>query len=178
MQHARRREIDLRMAIQVSDPRSDVEGLTDLAPLWEQLHRHHQDVAEYQGLVGDVVLSWMRRLDWYRRLLAEGAVYVTATDDSGQLVGYAMVALEAGPDDTFDATGGIAEVVTLIVGRSHRSLGVGRALLGAAERIARERGFDMVKIAVMSGNRRAQEFYEANGYSLAEHILYRRLADR
>ena len=59
--------------------------------------------------------------------------------------------------------------------RGHRSLGVGRALLRAAERIARDRGFDMVKIAFMSGNLRAREFYEANRYSLGEQILYRRL---
>src|SRR5262245_64485151 len=116
------------MAIQVSGPRTDVEGLTDLAPLWEQLHRHHQEIAEYQGLVRDVALSWTRRLDWYRRLLAEGAAYLTATDDSDRVIGYVMVVLEPGPDDTFDATGGIAEVVTLIVTPGHRSLGVGRTL--------------------------------------------------
>jgi GNAT superfamily N-acetyltransferase len=166
------------MAIQVSEPRTDVEGLGNLAPLWKELHRHHRAVAKYQCLVDDSGLSWTRRLQWYRRLLAEGGSYITATDDDGRLIGYAMVGLEPGPDDTFDATGGIAEVVTLIVTRGHRSLGVGRALLGAAERIARDHGFDTVKIAVMTGNSRAQEFYETNGYSLGEQVLYRRLADR
>ena len=157
------------MAIKVSDPRTDVEGLTHLAPLWEQLHRHHQAVADYKVLVHDPAVSWTRRLRWYRPLLADGAAYLTATDDEGPLVGYAMIA--------FDSTGGIAEVVTLIVTCGHRSLGVGRALLCAAERIACDRGFDMVKIAVMSGNLRALRFYEANRYSLGEHVLYRRLVD-
>jgi GNAT superfamily N-acetyltransferase len=163
------------MAITVSDARSDVEGLAHLAPLWEQLHRHHQAVADYRGLVHDVALSWRRRLSLYRGLLADGAAYVTAKDDDGRLVGYAMVALGPGPDDTFDNTGGIAEVVTLVVTHRHRSRGVGRALLRAAERIARDRGFDMVKIAVMSGNAPAFQFYEANGYALGEQVLYRRL---
>jgi GNAT superfamily N-acetyltransferase len=165
------------MAIKVSDPRTDVEGLTHLAPLWEQLHRHHQEVADYKVLVHDPAVSWRRRLSWYRQLLADGAAYVTATDDDGPLVGYAMIAFESGPDDTFDSTGGIAEVVTLIVTNGHRSLGVGRALLRAAERVACDRGFDMVKIAVMSGNLRALQFYEANRYSLGEQVLYRRLVD-
>ena len=163
------------MATRVSEPRTDVEGLHDLAPLWEELHRHHQDVADYRGLVQDVGLSWTRRLHWYRRLLAEGASYVTAIDDAGRLIGYVMVGLDPGPDDTFEVTGGIAEVVTLVVMRGHRSMGVGRALLRAAERIAREHGFDTVKIAVMTGNVRAQNFYEASGYSPGEQVLYRRI---
>ena len=68
--------------------------------------------------------------------------------------------------------------MTLVVSAGHRSGGVGRALLAAAEDIARARGLDTVKIAVMSGNARAQDFYEANGYTVAEHMLYRRLYDR
>jgi ribosomal protein S18 acetylase RimI-like enzyme len=161
--------------VHISDPRSDLEGLSDLAPLWAELHGHHHEVAEYQSLVRDLELSWERRLDWYRRLLANGAAYVTATDAVGHLIGYAMVAVEDGPDDTFEVTGGIAEVVTLVVAGAQRSAGVGHALLAAAEQIARGRGVDTVKIAVMSGNTRAIEFYENNGYSSAEQVLYRRL---
>jgi ribosomal protein S18 acetylase RimI-like enzyme len=86
-----------------------------------------------------------------------------------------MVAVEDGPDDTFEVKGGIAEVVTLVVRRAQRSAGVGRALLTAAEQIARDRGVDTVKIAVMSGNTQAQEFYEKNGYLSGEQVLYRRL---
>lgn len=66
-----------------------------------------------------------------------------------------MVAGERGPDDTFDVTGGMAEVVTLIVSRDQRSAGLGGALLAAAEDIARSHGFDTVKVAVMDGNGRA-----------------------
>jgi ribosomal protein S18 acetylase RimI-like enzyme len=163
------------VAVHISDPRSDLEGLDDLAPLWAELHRHHRNVSDYQDLVSDPGLSWHRRVDWYHRLLADGASYVTATDEPGHVIGYAMVAVELGLDDTFDVAGGVAEVVTLVVARAHRSAGVGRALLEAAERIARDRGVDTVKIAVMSGNARAKEFYEKNGYSPAEQVLYRRL---
>ncbi len=166
------------MAVHISNPRTDVDGLAELAPLWEELHRHHRDVSEYQGLVQDVGSSWARRLHCYRRLLAEGVSYVTAMDGDGRLIGYTIVGVADGPDDTFDVSGGIAEVVTLVVTDGQRSLGVGRALLDAAEGIARGHGFDTVKIAVMSGNTRAQKFYETNGYSVAEHVLYRRLRDR
>jgi GNAT superfamily N-acetyltransferase len=165
------------MEYQISAPRTDPDGLTDLAPLWGELHRHHRAVSTYPRLVEDLGVSWDRRLRWYRRLLAQGASYVTAADGGGRLIGYAMVAGDDGPDDTFEVRGGIAEVVTLVVTRDQRSAGMGQALLAAAEDIARDRGCDTVKIAVMSGNARAQDFYEAHGYSPGEHVLYRRLDD-
>jgi ribosomal protein S18 acetylase RimI-like enzyme len=163
------------VAVSISAPLTDPEGLAELWPLWQELHRHHRHVSDYQPRVGDLESSWASRLRWYRRLLGDGASYMTATDDDGHLVGYAMVAVEEGRDDTFDIQGGIAEVVTLVVAGEHRSGGVGRALLSAAEKVARDHGFDTVKIAMMSGNDRAQKFYEASGYAVAEHVLYRRL---
>ncbi len=163
------------VAVSINTPRNDPGGLLGLAPLWEELHRHHLSVSEYQGLVQDLGSSWASRLRWYRQLLAEGGSYVTATDDEGRVIGYVMIGVQDGPDDTFDTQTGIAEVVTLVVTRDQRSAGVGQALLSAAEDIARDHGFDTVKIAVMSGNARAQKFYETSGYAVAEHVLYRRL---
>jgi GNAT superfamily N-acetyltransferase len=166
------------MEVEVSDPRTDPEGLEQLAPLWHELHRHHLEVSTFASLVEDLDSSWERRLGWYRRLLAQGAVYLTATAAEGDLIGYAVIALESGADDTFEVTGGIAEVVTLVVTADRRSTGVGRRLLAAAESVARDAGFDTVKIAVMGGNAAAQDFYEANGYAVAEHVLYRNLQAR
>jgi GNAT superfamily N-acetyltransferase len=166
------------MVAHISRPRSDPGGLEELAPLWKELHGHHREVADYQPLVSDLELSWTSRFAWYRRLLAGGGCYLTADTDGGDTIGYAMVALDEGPDDTFDVTGGVAELVTLVVSPGHRSGGVGRALLEAVEEIARDHGFGTVKIAVMSGNVRAQRFYEAGGYAVAEQVLYRRLGEQ
>jgi GNAT superfamily N-acetyltransferase len=165
------------MTVDIDGARTDVDGLDDLEPLWLELHRHHLEVTERENLVVDDGLSWARRRDWYRRLLAAGGAYVTAADDRGRLVGYAMIGVEEGPDDTFEVKGGIVEVVTLVVSCRLRSSGVGKALLEAAEDLARTRGFDTVKIAVMRGNTRARQFYEANGYAVGEEVLYRRLSD-
>jgi ribosomal protein S18 acetylase RimI-like enzyme len=159
----------------VSRPRTDPEGLKDLKPLWTALHTHHRTVSEYPDLVDDLEASWARRLSWYRRLLADDAFYLIASGDHDQPVGYAMVAVETEPDDTFRSDSGIAELVTLVVAEGARSRGVGRALLEAVEGIVRDRGADTLKIGVMSGNARAQRFYEAHGYRVAEHVLYRRL---
>jgi ribosomal protein S18 acetylase RimI-like enzyme len=165
------------MAVRIGSPRRDFEGFSDLERLWLELHQHHLEVSEYENLVVDPGISWARRRDWYRRLLAAGGVYLTAVDDLSRLIGYVMIGVEDGPDDTFDVKGGVAEVATLVVTRDRRSTGVGRALLSAAEDFARTRGFDTVRIAVMSGNARAREFYEANGYTVGEEVLYRRLSD-
>jgi hypothetical protein len=73
--------------------------------------------------VEDLDSSWASRLDWYRRLLAQGASYVAAADRDGRLIGNAVVALDEGPDDTFEVNGGVAEVVTLVVTRDQRSAG-------------------------------------------------------
>lgn len=166
------------VAVNISQPRTDVAGLEALEPLWRELHSHHLEVADHQGLVRDGDLSWSSRRSWYGRLMETGAAYLTASDERGRLLGYAMIDLVPGPDDTFEVKGGVAEVITLVVASGSRSHGVGRALLGAAEDLARDRGFDTVKIAVMRGNRRAQAFYEAGGYAVAEHVLYRRLGER
>ncbi len=163
--------------IRLSEPRTDPAGLEELRSLWIELHGHHREVADYRDLVADVDVSWERRLSWYRRLLREGAAYITAVDAGGRPLGYAMVTVTPGPDDTFASQGGIAEVVTLAVTSEHRAAGVGGALLGAAEAYAAKQGADTVKIAVMSGNARAGAFYEAHGYQVAEHVLYRRLGD-
>jgi GNAT superfamily N-acetyltransferase len=164
------------MAVQIGSPRTDVDGLDELKALWLELHRHHLEVSELENLVAEPGLSWARRRDWYRRLLAAGGSYLIATDPPAQPIGYAMIAVEHGPDDTFEVSGGTVEVVTLIVAPARRAAGVGRALLLAAEDFARARGFDTMKIAVMSGNARARQFYEANGYRLGEQVLYRRLS--
>ncbi len=163
------------MPASISPPSTDPAGLEQLAPLWQELHRHHREVSDYTALVEDLAVSWERRLRWYRRLLGDGAAYLTASDDGGRLIGYAVVMLERVPDDTFESAQGVAEVATLVVAEAHRSSGLGQRLLHAAERLARRNGFDVMKIYVMAGNRRAHAFYEMAGYAVGEYVLYRQL---
>ena len=154
------------------------ERLDEVRELWLELHHHHQAVVHTVPLVQDDELSWRRRRALYAERLDAGTGFLVLATDADAVVGYALVCIEEGPDDTFDVNGGIAEVVTLIVTREQRSTGVGRVLLEAAEAVARDRGFDTMKIAVMSGNVRAREFYENHGYLVGEHVLYRKLDHR
>ncbi len=57
------------MPVHISAPRTDLEGLTDLARLWRELHCHHREVSDYWDLVDDLDNSWERRLELYGRLV-------------------------------------------------------------------------------------------------------------
>jgi hypothetical protein len=70
-----------------------------LQELWLALHRHHRATANVQPMVDDRN-SWRRRRRFYiHRLDAETAFLVLASHQS-KVVGYAMVLIESGPDDT------------------------------------------------------------------------------
>ena len=147
------------------------QALDELKPLWLALHRHHLAVAEYRWLVQDLQRSWDRRQHWYRELLANGGAYFVARGN-GQPLGYAMTHTVLGTDDTFDVHTGIVEVVTLVVAESRRATGVGSSLLAAVREFAAGHGIDMLKVAVMIGNGRAQSFYAKAGFQPAEEVLY------
>jgi ribosomal protein S18 acetylase RimI-like enzyme len=87
-----------------------------------------------------------------------------------------MVTFSDEADDTFESARGVPELITLVVAEGSRSAGLGRQLLEAVEQLARDRGFDAMKVAVMAGNIRAQGFYEAAGYQVAELLMYRRFS--
>jgi ribosomal protein S18 acetylase RimI-like enzyme len=162
------------VAISIDGPLTAPGDLDQLAPLWRQLHAHHLGVASYRPLVEDPDLSWSLRRAWYERLLAEGAVYLVARED-GAAVGYAVVQVEPGQDDTFDVGGGVGEVVSLVVADRLRGQGIGRMLWAAAEAHARRSGAGAMKVAVMAGNDQALAFYRAEAMELGELVLYRRL---
>ncbi len=65
----------------------------------------------------------------------------------------------------------VAYVEVLAVSEAAAGKGIGRALMEATERWARERGFGRVELAVFANNRRARAFYEHLGYR-AETMRY------
>jgi GNAT superfamily N-acetyltransferase len=62
-----------------------------------------------------------------------------------------------------------AYVNVLVVDEAAEGSGVGRALMGFAERWARDRGCREVCLDVFAGNARAIAFYERNGYRV-DHL--------
>jgi len=84
---------------------------------------------------------------------------LVAVDDSGGPIAWVHVAMVA----TLEASD-LAAINGLVVDEGHRSIGVGAALVEAAERWARDRGAAAIVVRSRSTRQRAHRFYERIGY--------------
>jgi len=93
----------------------------------------------------------------------DGAILVA--EDNDTVAGYVLVLTRVQGDGVEDGDLEYALVADLIVRRQSRRSGVGRGLLDAAERYARARGADWLRIGAMAGNRGALRLYESLGFN-------------
>lgn len=59
----------------------------------------------------------------------------------------------------------LAQINTFCVDENYRSKGVGTTLVSFAKIWAKDKGADHLKVIAIAGNQRAEDFYEANGFS-------------
>ena len=85
-----------------------------------------------------------------------GAVHLQIYDTP---VGHTMVSQRRG------------HIETLIVARTQRRRGIGRALMGAATDWARSHGAHQLLLTVWAGNHDAERFYAALGYGTISQVL-------
>jgi GNAT superfamily N-acetyltransferase len=104
-------------AIVISEIESD--KLDEVRGLWLALHRYHGEIGS-RPLVADEHLSWQRRQAQYERWLETGEAFALLAERDGQPVGYAVVHLQDGPDDTYPLGERYAEIYTLSVTPEHR----------------------------------------------------------
>lgn len=148
--------------------RAGIERLDDLAPLWIAMQKHHEDVAPAR-LTADVAPfrdhadSWRRRrasyLSWFQ---AGSAVLHVAEDDAGELAGYAMVRLSGGWSQLATPEA-MAELESLSISRAHRGRGLGSRLVAAVHDDLRDRGIELLTLAVFAGNEPAARLYARFG---------------
>jgi ribosomal protein S18 acetylase RimI-like enzyme len=146
--------------------------LHELEPLWRSLHGHHRRVAEVP-VVADDDVSWQRRSAWYRSMLEAGEAFLLVARDGPEAVGYALVQVRPGEDDTWPFGAQMAELVSLSVAPQRRGGGIGTALMDAVDAELERRGIADLEVAVMAGNSRALAFYERRGLRLGELLLFR-----
>lgn len=148
--------------------RAGIERLDALAPLWLAMQRHHESVAP-PSLAAEVAgfrdgeESWRRRRASYASWFgADSAVLHVAEADDGTLAGYAMVRVSGGwsqlatPDT-------MAELESLSVAAEYRGRGLGTRLIEAVHADLRERGIELLSLAVFAGNDAAARFYARHG---------------
>jgi ribosomal protein S18 acetylase RimI-like enzyme len=150
-----------------------VERVDEVRELWLDLHRHHRAVVGTLPLVVDDELSWQRRRALYvdRLSLDNGFLVLAAAEEA--VVGYALVCIEDGPDDTFPVGDRYAELYSLSVAPDRRGGGIGTQLLDFVDDELARRSIHDLKIAVMDGNTDARRLYERRGLRPAELVLWR-----
>ncbi len=96
---------------------------------------------------------------WLDGKAAECFVHV-AVDDAQEVLGFALVSLR--PEMLTHEPS--AHLEAIAVGEGAEGMGVGQALLGAAESEAMARGARTITLHVFASNTRARGFYEQSGY--------------
>jgi ribosomal protein S18 acetylase RimI-like enzyme len=113
---------------------AESDRVDELRELWLDLHHHHQAVVKTVSLVEDDELSWQRRRALYLERLSSGTGFLVLASDGALAVGYALVCIEPGPDDTFPVGEHYAELYSLSVAPRRRRQGIGTQLLDFVER--------------------------------------------
>lgn len=148
------------------------ERLGDLRELWLALHRHHRAIGS-RPLVVDDEASWHRRRALYDEWLRAGEAFILLAERGATPVGYAVVHLHDGPDDTFPLGARWAEIYSLSVDPSARRQGIGTRLLDEIDARLAARGIHDVAVSAMVENKAALRLYESRGFMPREVVLYR-----
>jgi GNAT superfamily N-acetyltransferase len=149
------------------------ERVDEVRELWLELHRYHRTLPGAIPLIEDDMLSWERRRALYLdRLRSETGFLVLATE-AETVVGYALVCIERGPDDTFAVGDRYAELFSLSVVPQRRARGIGTQLLDFLECELARRSIYEIKVAAMVGNRGSSACTSGAGIGQAEIVLYK-----
>ena len=148
------------------------DRIDELGPLWLQLHHHHERVSRVQPFVDDET-SWAARRRSYEETFDGGGFALVAEED-GRLVGYAMVRIHEGQDDSWAARRPPRRGLDAGGRRGRaRHRRVGSALLDAVDEELAARGIIGLVIGVMEGNDGARRLYERRGLVPGWLQLYR-----
>jgi GNAT superfamily N-acetyltransferase len=152
----------------------DVERLQ---PLWLALHHLHRQVDPGLAPHVDDETSWSRRQALYEHCLQSPDALLLLLRRDGDLIGYALVAVE--PDgavlwsDTWQVGEKVAELETIFVVPEERGHGLGSLLLDVVDAELEARGIRDLAIGAVPGNTAALRLYERRGFLPAWTIVTR-----
>lgn len=158
------------MAIIRKGKLKDVEHIVQL---WKELADHHKDFEKgYSEFVPE--LDEIQIKFFERNVRSRKAILLVAEDEEneGQLVGYLTGSIATRPPVFVIPKHGF--IGDLVVSKSHRNQGIGKALVKEFESWAKEKEMKFVTLAVFSGNDSGMEFWETVGYKDTTTVLKRR----
>ncbi len=163
-----RRDVVVRPALP-----ADAEGIASIF-LDSAAHHAALDAERYAVPDREPIVARYRSAAAGSRDAAPAAVTLVA-EAEGELAGFADIRLEQSQDPMHRRMT-YCHIVEIAVGSRHRSGGIGRELLTAAEEWGRRRGATFASLEYHVANTRAAAFYHGRmGYSAAATIAIKRL---
>jgi GNAT superfamily N-acetyltransferase len=152
-----------------------VAGDADLeavSALWHEADCLHAELSPGFFRRPDVVRGRQRAADSLRDAgESEHETILVAIDDDGDVGGACHVLIYDTPSGHTMVQQRRGHVETLIVDRTRRRRGCGRALMGAATAWTRTQGGTQLLLTVWAGNDDAERFYAALGYRTISQVL-------
>ena len=132
-----------------------------------------EDVAALANLVTELGYpSSVEDMRWRFEGISSDPLHETFVAESGkEVVGMVGIRLER----TYEADGGCARVMALVVSSEHRGRGAGQALISAAEEWARGRGAGTIVLTTHKRRTGAHQFYRSLGYEATGYRFYKAL---
>ena len=143
--------------------RGGAELIPEIEPLWLALFDHHRAIGSAGLPTIDRSETWPRRSALYEKLLATPDAFVLIARRAGGAVGYALVHMHEGADDTWPTGERIAELESFAVRAGERGRGGGPLVLDAADAHLAALGIHDMIVAVLVGNDAAEELYRRRG---------------
>jgi|HubBroStandDraft_5_1064220.scaffolds.fasta_scaffold15709_4 ribosomal protein S18 acetylase RimI-like enzyme len=138
-----------------------------LRPLWLCLHRHHQTIAPHLAPYVDDDTSWATRRRFYEDCLSHKGSFVLMAYSGADLVGYALVLVQATTsmwNDTWVVGDRTAELETLVVAPERRGDGIGGLLIDRVESEIVRLGIQDVIVGVLPTNTNVLDLYRRIGF--------------
>jgi GNAT superfamily N-acetyltransferase len=149
---------------------SDRDGL--LACIVEL--QDHEGTLEADRLPGTVIaethLAYLQEQCRQKR----GVILVAVSD--GEVLGFVCLWADEDFGEHYAVPARAAHLSDLVVRAPQRRVGLGQALVGAAERFARDRGAELLTVNVLAANGLARAFYVVCGFREYELLLTKPLA--
>lgn len=144
----------------------------ELSAVFAEVDALHADALPelYRHVSGPV-----RSREYIAEILARDDAALFVAEWDGSTAGVVHVEAREARDTPLHVPRRYAEVDTVVVREALRGRGIGRALIEAAERWARERGLESLQLVVYEFNRPAMGLYGRLGYATLRRTMRKRL---